>query len=116
MVGIDIFGEEKFLPIDDSLQELGLLADTAGLRIVGQVEQRLKKPNPKTLIGSGKIEEVKGLADELQAEVILFDEELNPRHQRELENIIGEKIKVIDRTALILDIFAQHAQTHEGSL
>jgi GTP-binding protein HflX len=116
LVGVQIYGEEHFLPLDDSLSELTLLSETAGLNVVGSVEQRLNKPNPKTFIGTGKVDEVKALSDELQAEIILFDSELNPRHQRELEAAFGDDVRVLDRTALILDIFAQHANTHEGSL
>jgi GTP-binding protein HflX len=116
LVGIEIRGKEGLLSMDDSLSELGMLAGTDGLNVVGSVEQRLNKPNPKTLVGEGKVEEIKALADELQADVVLFDEELNPRHQREIESELGNEIQVLDRTALILDIFAQHAQTHEGSL
>lgn len=116
MVGVEIRGEEGLLTLDDSLTELAMLAKTAGLHVVGQVEQRRNRPNPKTLVGTGKVEEIKAFADELQVDVILFDEELNPRHQRELEIILGEKYHLLDRTALILDIFAQHANTHEGSL
>jgi GTP-binding protein HflX len=104
------------LTIEDSLQELARLADTAGLDVVGQTFQRLDKPDQATYIGPGKVEEVKALATELDANVILFDDELEPRHQRELEEIFGEEVKVIDRTALILDIFAQHAHTREGKL
>ncbi len=78
--------------------------------------QRLDRPNTKTLIGSGKLEELEILLDEVQASVVVFDEELLPRQQRELENQFGEDVKVLDRTALILDIFAQHAQTREGKL
>jgi GTP-binding protein HflX len=96
--------------------ELALLADTAGLEVVGETTQRLNSPNPKTYIGSGKVEEIKFLAEETDADLLVFDEELNPRHQRELEKIFGEKVRVIDRTALILDIFAQHANTSEGAL
>jgi GTP-binding protein HflX len=80
------------------------------------VTQKLDHPNPKTFIGAGKVKEVKTLAEELHADVILFDDELSPRHQRELEELVKEKIRIIDRTALILDIFAQHAQTREGAL
>ena len=84
--------------------------------MVGQTTQKLTTPNSKTFIGSGKVDEVKSLAGETQAEVILFDDELSPRHQRELEKIWGENFRVLDRTALILDIFAQHASTREGAL
>ncbi|MGD8457940.1 MAG: GTPase HflX [Anaerolineales bacterium] len=116
LVGVQITGEENLLPLDESLSELSLLSKTAGLNVVGTVEQRLRKPNPKTYIGTGKVDEVNALAEELQAEIVLFDNELNPRHQRELEAVFGDKVRVLDRTALILDIFAQHANTHEGSL
>lgn len=104
------------LSLDESLSELSLLADTAGLEVVGQTTQKLDHPNVHTFIGAGKIEEIQALVEELQADVILFDEELSPRHQRELENIFGDKVRILDRTALILDIFAQHANTNEGIL
>lgn len=116
LVGVEILGDENLLSLDDSLSELALLADTAGLDVVGEVTQRLNSPNPKTYIGSGKVEEIKFLAEETTADVLVFDDELNPRHQRELEKVFGDKIRVIDRTALILDIFAQHANTREGAL
>lgn len=116
MVGVEFRKERNLLSLDESLNELGLLADTAGLVVVGQVTQRLDTPNVQTFIGPGKVEEVQILAEESNANVILFDEELSPRHQRELEDIFGLKTRVLDRTALILDIFAQHAHTNEGSL
>ena len=116
MVGVQLAGERSLLPMEDSLDELTLLARTAGLEVVGQASQRVATPNPKTLIGEGKVEEVKALAEELDASVVLFDDELSPRHQRELEKILGENIRVVDRTSLILDIFALHANTHEGAL
>ena len=93
-----------------------LLAETAGLAVVGEVTQNLSSPNSRTFVGSGKLDEIKVLADELDAKIILFDEELSPRHQRELEKELGNGKQVIDRTALILDIFAQHANTREGML
>lgn len=116
LVGVEFFGDQSLLSVDDSLEELAMLATTAGLEVVGELSQQLDTPNPKTLIGSGKVDEVKALAEELEANIVLFDDELSPRHQRELEKIFGEDCRVIDRTALILDIFAQHASTHEGSL
>jgi len=116
LIGVELRAQEQILTIGDSLSELGLLARTAGLNVVGQTTQKLNSPNPKTFIGSGKVDEVKALAGEIQAEVILFDDELSPRHQRELEKEVGENIRVLDRTVLILDIFAQHASTREGSL
>ena len=71
----------------DSLGELALLADTAGLDVVGETTQRRDTPNPKTYIGSGKVQETFRLARAVQADVVLFDDELSPRHQRELEKI-----------------------------
>jgi GTP-binding protein HflX len=98
------------------LAELTQLARTAGLVVVGQAMQRLDHPNPATFIGSGKVEEVVQGVEETAAGVVIFDDELSPRHQRELEEALGEDIKLLDRTALILDIFAQHARTREGAL
>ena len=116
LVGLAIRNQPGLLTIDDSLQELALLAETAGLGVVGQAQQTLEHPNPKTYLGSGKIKEIKALVNDLVANIVLFDDELNPRHQRELEKEFGESVQVVDRTALILDIFAQHAQTREGAL
>ena len=116
LIGVSIYVQEELLPLDDSLRELELLADTAGVEVVGQVTQNLRTPNPKTFIGSGKVEEVKLLAQELGADLVIFDNALSPRHQREIEKEFDESLQVIDRTALILDIFAQHANTSEGSL
>ena len=82
----------------------------------GRQPKNLSVPTAQTFIGSGKVEEVQALAEEFQAEVILFDDELSPRHLRELERIYGEHFRILDRTALILDIFAQHADTREGAL
>ena len=113
---MELRDSDSLLPVEDSLDELTRLADTAGIDVVGQAIQRIDKPNSATYIGAGKVEEVKMLIEELQADVVIFDDELSPRHQRELEEIFGEDVKVIDRTALILDIFGQHAQTREGKL
>lgn len=116
LVGFEFKNEPSLLSLEDSLNELALLANTAGLAVVGQTTQRLRKPNPKTLLGSGKIEEIRDHIKETVADIVLFDDELSPRHQRELERFFGDDVRVIDRTALILDIFALHAQTREGSL
>jgi GTPase len=116
MVGVQIYGAGQLLSLEDSLAELELLADTAGLEVVGQTTQKLDHPNPQTYIGPGKVEEVKALVEEFQADVILFDDELPPRHLRELETVFKETVQILDRTALILDIFAQHANTREGAL
>lgn len=109
-------GGRPLLPVEESLDELSRLAETAGLDVVGRVWQRFDHPDSSTYIGSGKVAEVRQLLGEFDADVALFDDELSPRHQRELEEAFGEEVKVIDRTALILDIFAQHADTAEGQL
>ena len=116
LVGVDIDSMPSLLTLEDSLDELALLAKTADLQVAGRMTQRLASPNPATLIGSGKLEELKLLVTELQANVVIFDDELSPRQQRELEKVLGDEVKVIDRTALILDIFASHARTREGAV
>jgi len=116
LVGVNIHKQETILSLSDSLTELSLLADTAGLEVVGELTQNLDHPHVETYIGPGKVEELKMLAEDSLSQVVIFDDELNPRHQRELEKALGEKIRILDRTALILDIFAQHATTREGML
>ena len=116
LIGIEIFGQHSFMTSEESIDELSLLADTAGLEVVGESSQSLSKPHPDTFIGSGKVEEIRLMASEMNADVIVFDNELSPRHQRELEERFKDDVRVIDRTALILDIFAQHANTREGIL
>ena len=116
LVGVEIKGQPSLLALEDSLQELALLCDTAGLEVVGETSQKLDRPNSETFIGSGKVQEVKAFVEETLSQVVVFDDELNPRHQRELEKVFGEKVRVMDRTGLILDIFAQHAHTREGML
>jgi GTP-binding protein HflX len=121
VVGVELKGPKAgsadgHWPVEESLAELAQLARTSGLAVVGQVTQRLERPNPATFIGPGKVKEVVQQAEETAADVVIFDDELSPRHQRELEKALGEDIKLLDRTALILDIFAQHARTREGAL
>ncbi|MGL4650330.1 MAG: hypothetical protein ACRC1H_13060, partial [Caldilineaceae bacterium] len=116
IVGVELRDRPGLLSMEDSLTELELLADTAGLDVVGTLTQKLDRPHPATYIGSGKVEEMAMLATEMGATVVLFDEELSPRQQRDLEEALGEETKVIDRTALILDIFANHARTREGAV
>lgn len=103
-------------PVEDSLAELARLADTAGAEVVGTATQRMVSPVAATYIGSGKVEEVKQLVDDFEASFVIFDDELSPRQQANLEKALGEKVRVADRTGLILDIFAQHARTREGKL
>lgn len=116
LVGVELSATPGLLSLDDSLAELELLANTAGVDVIGTMTQRVDTPNPATLIGTGKLEELKTAAIELNANVVMFDDELSPRQQRELERTLGDQIKVIDRTALILDIFARHARTREGAV
>ncbi len=85
--------------------------------MTGTLEQKIERPNPATLIGSGKVAELVALRRDLGATAVIFDEELSPAQQREIERAIdNENVQVLDRTALILDIFAQHARTREGAL
>lgn len=115
LVGI----EYKDASLDDSessLAELARLTDTAGAAVVATATQKLDAPNPRTFIGSGKAEEIAGLCRSLAADVVIFDEELSPSQQSNLEKAMPKEVKVIDRTALILDIFALHATTKEGRL
>lgn len=99
-----------------SLDELARLVDTAGADAVAVTTQKLEAPNPRTFVGSGKAEEIGGLARTHNADLVVFDDELTPSQQANLERIVGKDVKVIDRTALILDIFALHAKSREGRL
>ncbi|GAB4527603.1 MAG: GTPase HflX [Anaerolineae bacterium] len=116
LVGVYLKGSHPLLSIQDSLDELASLAATAGVEVVGRTVQQLERPHPATFIGPGKVAEVQEELAASGANVVIFDDELSPRHQRELEKAFGEDIKVLDRSALILDIFARHAQTREGAL
>jgi GTP-binding protein HflX len=116
LVGVDLYKQKSFLTLQDSLTELALLSDTSGLEVVGELTQKLDRPHVKTYIGPGKVEELKHLVEETLSQVVIFDDELSPRHQRELQEELGRNVRVLDRTALILDIFAQHAHTSEGML
>jgi GTPase len=99
---------------DESLAELRTLAGSAGASVVGELLQRRDRPDPATLIGKGKLEEIAGAAASVNADLLLFDHDLSPSQQRNIEKIVHRR--VIDRTQLILDIFARHARTREGQL
>lgn len=116
LVGVQVRGIDTTLELNDSLDELAMLADTAGMVVVDRVTQTLNSIEPATYIGSGKVQEVRSLLEQIGANAVIFDDELSPRHQRELSNVFGEDVNLLDRSALILDIFAQHATTREGSL
>ena len=100
--------------VEESLAELRELATSAGAAVAGEIIQRRDRPDPATLIGSGKVQEIAGAAGMVHADVVLFDHDLSPSQQRNIERSI--KARVIDRTQLILDIFARHARTREGQL
>ena len=99
---------------EESLAELRALAGSAGAEVIGEILQRRDRPDPATLIGAGKLEEIAGAAASMDADLLLFDHDLSPSQQRNIEKIA--KRRVIDRTQLILDIFARHARTREGQL
>ncbi|MEO6457403.1 MAG: GTPase HflX, partial [Chloroflexia bacterium] len=111
-MGVEV--RKKLWSLEDSLDELEQLAATAGVDVVGRITQKLNSRNPATLVGKGKLAEIKSLQEELGADMLMFDEELTPTQQRNLEEELNTKI--IDRTGVILDIFAKHAQTREGRL
>ncbi len=113
LVGLEAKGSSTMPDADGSLSELNQLAHSAGANVVGYLTQKLDRPT-HTYLGKGKIEELSLLREELGANVIIFDDELSPSQQRNLEKAL--QVKVIDRSALILDIFAQRAQTREGKL
>lgn len=124
LVGVDITtrkaaSDARIFSLKESLDELGRLADTAGMEVVGIVTQQLSTPSSATYIGTGKVIEVRQEMEAVGCCTCIFDVELSPAQQRTLENEFGGEargIKVLDRTALILDIFAQHAATKEGQL
>lgn len=103
-------------PLERSLDELERLAETAGATTVARLTQRLDHAVPRTYIGSGKVEELVSLVERVDADVVIFDDDLTPSQQANLERALGTSTKVIDRTALILDIFGMRAQTREGRL
>jgi GTPase len=115
--GVKSNGSKPSIPefdADESLAELRTLAESAGANVVGEILQRRDRPDPATLIGAGKLEEIAGAAASVNADVLLFDHDLSPSQQRNIEKIVQRR--VIDRTQLILDIFARHARTREGQL
>ena len=99
---------------EESLEELRELATSAGAQVVGDFLQHRDKPDPATLIGKGKLDEIAGAAASVSADLLLFDHDLTASQQRNIENVVNTR--VIDRTQLILDIFARHARTREGQL
>jgi GTPase len=111
LVGVDLGGSAAF---DPSLDELALLAASAGDEAVARITARRRAPDPALFVGSGKADEIKALVQETAAHGVIFDQALSPAQQRNLEQHLG--VPVADRTALILEIFAARAQSHEGKL
>jgi GTP-binding protein HflX len=114
LVGVDSRESANGWSINSSLEELSYLAQTAGAKVVGKLAQKLEKPSRTYYLGKGKLEELIKLKEKCSYTVVIFNDELFPRQQRNLEDALD--IKVIDRTALILDIFASRAHTREGQL
>lgn len=114
LVGISRPTDE--VSVEQSLAELRRLADTVGVEVVEEICQRMVAANPKTLVGSGKAQQIAQICIEQDIDVVIFDDELTPSQQSNIEHIVQRNVKVIDRTALILDIFALHARTKEGLL
>ncbi len=113
-MGVDLYSSNLEFPLEDSLEELEQLAVTAGAHVIGKFTQRLKKFSSATLIGRGKVDEIQAHILDVRPDLVIFDENLNPAQQRNLEDAFN--IRVIDRSQLILDIFSQRAQSKEGKL
>ena len=114
LVSVATKASAKVLSAEDSLDELAQLAGTAGAEVIGKLIQTLPVPSKAYYLGKGKLDQLLSLKNELNCNVVIFDDELSPLQQRNLEEIL--QVKVIDRAALILDIFARRAQTREGQL
>ena len=114
LVGVELYSSNLEVPLEDSLEELEQLAVTAGARVIGKFTQRLKKFSPATLIGRGKVDEIQAHVLDVRPDLVIVDENLSPAQQRNLEDAF--KIRVIDRSQLILDIFSQRAKSKEGKL
>ncbi len=114
LVGVELPSRDHRVALEYSLEELERLAKTAGATVLGKCSQQIKRVTPATLIGRGKVEEIQASIKELHADLVIVDEELTPAQQRNLENAF--KIRVVDRSQLILDIFAQRARSNEGKL
>src|SRR4051812_43215869 len=114
LVAVDRKARHAGIGVEASLDELALLAHTAGAEVVGRTSQKLDSPHTATYIGKGKLEEIVAERQDLDYTMVIFDDELSPSQQRTLEKALD--VKVIARTALIIDIFARRAQTREARL
>lgn len=114
LIGMEWGRNDSLWTVDDSLEELKQLADTAGATVINKFIQKRPKPDPAFFIGRGKVQELALYAQQENIDLCIFDDELSPAQQRNIESVMG--IRILDRTALILDIFAQRARTNEGKL
>lgn len=114
LVGLENYRPDKIWKVQDSLAELKQLADTAGAKVVDSLWQKRERPDSAYYVGKGKLQEIQQICQQKNADMVIFDDELSPAQQRNIEMFLG--LKIVDRTALILDIFAQRARTHEGKL
>jgi GTP-binding protein HflX len=114
VVGIEWPSPKHRVPLEYSMEELERLVETAGAQVIGRFTQQLKSVTPATLMGRGKVHEIKAALAELDADLVVVDDDLTPAQQRNLESEF--KVRVIDRSQLILDIFAQRARSNEGKL
>lgn len=114
LIGMEWGRNDSLWTVDDSLEELKQLADTAGATVIKKFIQKRPKPDPTFFIGRGKVQELALYAQQENIDLCIFDDELSPAQQRNIESVMG--IRILDRTALILDIFAQRARTNEGKL
>src|SRR5918994_7613977 len=114
LVGVELPSNKNTIFLEDSLEELERLAQTAGAEVAQKFTQQLRGITPATLVGRGKVEEIRASVNELHPDLVIFDEDLTPAQQRNLEATF--KVRVIDRSQLILDIFAQRARSNEGKL
>ncbi len=113
LVGVILKGSSR-VQIDEQLEELKFLANTAGADIIGKFTQNRSRPDPATFIGKGKAETIINQASDLDCNLIIFNDDISPTQIKNLQKIAGETTKVIDRTGLILDIFTKHAKTKEA--
>ncbi len=116
LAGVEGRSDGRLWSVRDSLEELGQLAGTAGIQVGGRLSQRMPAPSPATYLGAGKLQELRERIAGWGSGAVIFDDELSPAQQRNIERVLGQNVKVLDRTALILDIFAQHAHTREGQI
>ena len=114
LVGVELPSRDHKLALDESMEELERLAETAGATVLTKFAQQVRNVTPATLIGRGKVDEIQKSLSENHADLIIVDEDLTPAQQRNLEAAF--KLRVIDRSQLILDIFAQRARSNEGKL